>query len=185
MTYANAAWWTGKKSHERLLEKIQHCGLRLICAVFRTTPIAAMEIEASIPPIQVELNRLNRNCALRFNKLSTSNPIIQRLDDKWRAGLPPSRPPAIYYKLNRKGKKDEIRKTGAGLVAYQNNEEIFSRSIGLGVHAEAYDGEIVALSYAAGMAANLSSQNNMITHWQFFTDSASSIDTIFDTLPKP
>ncbi|KAF8824882.1 hypothetical protein HHX47_DHR7000710 [Lentinula edodes] len=78
-----------------------------------------------------------------------------------------------------------VRKTGAGLVAYQNNEEIFSRSIGLGVHAEAYDGEIVALSYAAGMAANLSSQNNMITHWQFFTDSASSIDTIFDTLPKP
>ncbi|KAJ3886524.1 hypothetical protein GG344DRAFT_57283, partial [Lentinula edodes] len=25
----------------------------------------------------------------------------------------------------------------------------------------------------------------MITHWQFFTDSASSIDTIFDTSPKP
>ncbi|KAJ3850238.1 hypothetical protein EV368DRAFT_2848, partial [Lentinula lateritia] len=68
-------WWTGQKSHERLLEKIQHQGLQLICAVFRTTPIAALEIEASIPPIRVELNCLNRNYALRFNKLSTSNPI--------------------------------------------------------------------------------------------------------------
>ncbi|KAF8828234.1 hypothetical protein HHX47_DHR4000457 [Lentinula edodes] len=276
MTYASAAWWTGKITHERLLEKVQHRGLRLICAVFRTTPIAAMEIEASIPPVRVELNRLNRNCALRFNKLSTSNPIIQRLDNTWRAGRPPSRPPAVHYKLNRKGKKDEnrttqlqniarltnssderllpfstppwrrvgsdfgnrlrfippppkgkeedkkkrmhkqvqehktklsilqshsknlciytdgslkpirrIRRAGAGLVAYQNNIEMFSRSIGLGFHAEAYDGEIVALSYAAGLAANMSSQDDSITHWQFFTDSASSIDSIFDTSPKP
>ncbi|KAJ3911990.1 hypothetical protein F5877DRAFT_3127, partial [Lentinula edodes] len=159
------------------LEKIQHRGLQLICAVFRTTPIAAMEIEASIPPIQVELNRLNRNCALRFNKLKDHNSKLSTLQSQ-------SHNLCIYTDGSLKP-IHRVRKTGAGLVAYQNNEEIFSRSIGLGVHAEAYDGEIVALSYAAGMAANLSSQNNMITHWQFFTDSASSIDTIFDTSPKP
>lgn len=276
MTYASAAWWTGKKSHERLLEKIQHRGLRLICAVFRTTPIAALEIEASIPPIQVELNRLNRNCALRFNKLSTSNPIIQCLDDAWRAGLLPSCPPAVHYKLNRAGTKDQkrttqlqniaqltnpkyerifpfstlpwrrvkadfgtqlhfvpppakekdndkkkqqqklveehqkklstllsstyniciytdgslkpihrVKRAGAGLVAYRGNQEVFSRSIGLGCHAESYDGEIVALSYAAGMAANFSAQDNTVTYWQFFTDSAASVEAIFDTSPKP
>ncbi|KAF8829680.1 hypothetical protein HHX47_DHR2000357, partial [Lentinula edodes] len=78
-----------------------------------------------------------------------------------------------------------VRRAGAGLVAYQNEHEIFSRSIGLGIHAEAYDGEVVALSYAAGMAANFSATDMSITHWQFFTDSASSVDAIFDTSPKP
>ncbi|KAJ4476083.1 hypothetical protein C8J55DRAFT_431957, partial [Lentinula edodes] len=77
-----------------------------------------MEIEASIPPVRVELERLNRNCALRFNKLSTSNPIIQRLDNTWRTGLPPSQPPAVHYKLNRKGKKDGNRTTQLQNIAH-------------------------------------------------------------------
>ncbi|KAE9407950.1 hypothetical protein BT96DRAFT_756026, partial [Gymnopus androsaceus JB14] len=67
----------------KMLEKMQNRALRLICAIFHTMPIAAMEIEASIPPVWIELDRLHCHCALRFNKLSTSNPIIQRLDDSW------------------------------------------------------------------------------------------------------
>ncbi|KAE9392421.1 hypothetical protein BT96DRAFT_771374, partial [Gymnopus androsaceus JB14] len=140
------------------LEKIQCRGLHLICAVFRTMPVAALEIKASIPPIRIELDRLNHSCALRFNKLSTSNPIIQRLDDSWRAA-------------------------GAGLVGYHKNNKVFSRSIGLGFRAEAYDGEIVGLSYAAGLASSFSEQKLNITHWQFFSDSLSSVESVFDTSP--
>ncbi|KAF9067107.1 hypothetical protein BDP27DRAFT_1384085 [Rhodocollybia butyracea] len=40
------------------------------------------------------------------------------------------------------------------------------------------------LSYAAGFASNFSEQNPDITHWQFFSDSAASIQSIFDTSPK-
>jgi ribonuclease HI len=276
MTYASPVWWTGKKCHEKLLEKIQRRGLRLICAVFRTTPVAALEIEASILPIRIELDRLNRSCGLRFNKLSTTNPIIQRLDDSWRAEKPPTRPPPIHYRKERKGAKDmkrltqlqiiarhtsssderifpfstppwrrvqtdfgnrlrttsppaknkdeekkkrlkrlveehnnklrnlsnstsnlciytdgslkpvhRVRKAGAGLVAYYENKEVFARSIGLGSRAEVYDGEIVALSYAAGFASSFSKQKPDITHWQFFSDSSASIQSIFNTSPKP
>ncbi|KAJ3860203.1 hypothetical protein EV359DRAFT_49587, partial [Lentinula novae-zelandiae] len=35
------------------------------------------------------------------------------------------------------------------------------------------------------MAANFSTRDISITHWQFFTDSASSVDAIFDTSPTP
>lgn len=64
MTYASPVWWTGKKLHEKQLEKIQNRGLRLICTVFCTTTIAALEIKASIPPIRIELDQLNRSCVL-------------------------------------------------------------------------------------------------------------------------
>jgi len=48
---ASATWWTGKKLHLKSLECTQHQALRLICAAFRTSPIKALEIEASIHPI--------------------------------------------------------------------------------------------------------------------------------------
>ncbi len=41
---------------------------------FRTTPIEAIEIEASIPPIHLHLDQCARRSAIRFNKLSTRNP---------------------------------------------------------------------------------------------------------------
>ncbi|KAF5347037.1 hypothetical protein D9758_011621 [Tetrapyrgos nigripes] len=81
MTYASAVWWTGKVQHEKLLTRIQNRALRLICASFRTTPIDAMEVEASIPPIRITLDGLSHACALRYNKLSVTNPVIQRLPD--------------------------------------------------------------------------------------------------------
>lgn len=48
MQYASALWWTGRKKHEKLLEKAQRKALQLICAAFRTSPINALQIEASI-----------------------------------------------------------------------------------------------------------------------------------------
>ncbi|GBE87945.1 hypothetical protein SCP_1201710 [Sparassis crispa] len=85
MTYASAAWWTGKKVHEHWLERVQRRALRLICAAFRTTPIVALELEASILPIRHHLELTSDRAATRFNKLTPFNPILQRLPDTWRS----------------------------------------------------------------------------------------------------
>lgn len=95
LTYASAVWWTGKKIHTNYLEKVQRRALRLICAAFRTTPTTALEIEASIPPIKLSLDLEAKRCAIRFNKLSNDNPILQRLPNAWREGKAPSTAPPL------------------------------------------------------------------------------------------
>ena len=84
ISYASVVWWTGKKRHAQAISKVQNRAIRLICAAFRTTPIHALEIEASIPPIPLFLDSANKRAAIRFNKLSTNNPILQRLPNEWR-----------------------------------------------------------------------------------------------------
>ncbi|PPQ85685.1 hypothetical protein CVT25_002136 [Psilocybe cyanescens] len=96
--YASPAWWKGTKKQTIPLEKVQNRALRLICAAFKTTPIAALEIEASIPPIKHQLDLHTKRCAIRFNKLSTTSSIIQRLPDSWRADQPPTSPPPLPTK---------------------------------------------------------------------------------------
>lgn len=51
LTYGSPGWWTRLQKHVDILERVQRRALRLIYAVFRTTPIIALQIEASIPPI--------------------------------------------------------------------------------------------------------------------------------------
>ncbi|KAI4293607.1 hypothetical protein K523DRAFT_223081, partial [Schizophyllum commune Tattone D] len=67
------------------LGKIQHRALRLICAAFRTSPIHALEVEASIPPLRHVLDQEVRRYGVRLNKLSTQSPIIDRLPNAWRS----------------------------------------------------------------------------------------------------
>lgn len=112
MSYACPAWWTGTKKLENTLEKVQRQALRLICAAFRTTPITAMEIEASIMPIKNYLDMCRERSAIRLNKLSTISPIIQRLPKEWQrvelatpgVKAPPPPLPA-HRKSNRRRKK--------------------------------------------------------------------------------
>jgi ribonuclease HI len=82
--YAAPVWWSGTRYQKNPLEKVQHRALRLICAAFRTTPIKALEIEASVPPIHHQARLLSRRCGIRFNKLPESSLIIQRLGPEWR-----------------------------------------------------------------------------------------------------
>ncbi|KAF5350420.1 hypothetical protein D9758_012444 [Tetrapyrgos nigripes] len=109
MTYASAVWWTGKVQHEKLLTHIQNRALRLICASFRTTPIDAMEVEASIPPIRITLDGLSHACALRYNKLSVTNPVIQRLPDWHSTDSTPLVPPPLPFCRN--DNKSERKRT--------------------------------------------------------------------------
>ena len=77
--YASPAWWNDTKCQATALEKVQRKALRLICAAFRTTPTRALEIEASIPPLQLQAYLSKKRYAIRLNKLPTSSAVIQRL----------------------------------------------------------------------------------------------------------
>jgi ribonuclease HI len=93
--YACPAWWNGCGYQVKPLEKVQRRALRLICAAFKTTPTYALEIEASVPPIKHQVDLISRRCAVRFNKLPSTSPIIQRLPDTWRGNQPPTAPPPL------------------------------------------------------------------------------------------
>lgn len=121
ITYAAAVWWpnkkgkdgklVGKKQHEKDMERVQRKALRIICAAFKTTPISALEVEASIAPIRHTLDQAVRQCALRFNKLSLSSPIVERLPDDWRQGQAPAVPPPLPPRKPGSRAKTELRKT--------------------------------------------------------------------------
>ncbi|CAK5263969.1 unnamed protein product [Mycena citricolor] len=121
MTYASAAWWTGKKTHEKELERVQRRSMRLICAAFKTTAIDALEIESSIPPIRLSLDHINRTTAIRFNKLSLYNPVIERLPDTWRGKRPPRHPPPIPARPNNRNKKDQAKTTHLERISQHSN----------------------------------------------------------------
>ncbi|KAJ6593026.1 hypothetical protein B0H19DRAFT_919364, partial [Mycena capillaripes] len=175
MTHASAAWWTGKKVHENQLERVQRRALRLICAAFQMSPINALEIEASVPPICFVMDDGNRRTAIQFNKLSVHSPIIQRLPDAWRGGSTPTVLPPLPVRPH--------SSLGAGAAIYHEGAKIFARSIGLGSRAEVYDGELAALLLGAGKVIALAKDNPQIKEIHFFADNTSAINTIFD--PKP
>ena len=83
MLFRSPAWWNQKKMHTKQLQIIQNKALRWICAAFKTTPITAMELEASIPPIQLHLDYLQRRAAVRLNGLPTNSQVISRLPPAW------------------------------------------------------------------------------------------------------
>jgi len=74
--YASAALWTGKQKYIQILNKVQNKALCLICAVFHTTFIHALELKISIPLLSLYLDSLTRYTTICFNKLSTNNPIL-------------------------------------------------------------------------------------------------------------
>jgi len=109
--YACPVWWTGHQYQVKPLEKVQRHTLRLICAAFRITPIEALEIEASIPPIKHQISLHQKQCTVRFNKLSNTSPIIQRLPQPWRDGKGPTMPPPLQPRLNNNSATNHARTT--------------------------------------------------------------------------
>ncbi len=106
--YAAPAWFSGTKTQTRPLEKVQRRALCLMCAAFRTTPTEAMEIEASIPPIRIQVQLQTRRYAVRLNKLPLTNPVVQRLPDAWRNNEPPTLKPPLPT-ANIKQKKHKVK----------------------------------------------------------------------------
>lgn len=117
--YACPVWWTGHQYQIKPLERVQRRALRLICAAFRTTPIEALKIESSIPPIKHQANLHVKRCAIRFNKLSRSSPIIQRLPQQWRKPRDKTCPPPLQPRLNNNSATNLARTTNLLNIAKQ------------------------------------------------------------------
>ena len=95
-TYGSVAFWDGKSTTIRnALEHMQNKALRMITGAFKTTPIRALEVEASIPPIDITLNYLIERYAKHTLKLTPHNPVISRIPEHCRhlSHNSPSPPP--------------------------------------------------------------------------------------------
>ncbi|KAF5314375.1 hypothetical protein D9619_011893 [Psilocybe cf. subviscida] len=79
--------------------------------------------------------------------------------------------------------KNGFRRVGAATVAFWNGQEIKHTCMGLGGHAEVYDGELAALMMGITMAVNESQRNPDIKHIHIYTDNSSALSTICNPTP--
>ncbi|KAE8184492.1 hypothetical protein CF336_g7780, partial [Tilletia laevis] len=63
----------------KLTEAVQNVALRLILPAWRTTPIVALQCEASLPPVRLVLNYLRALYGTRLHTLPAKHPISLRL----------------------------------------------------------------------------------------------------------
>jgi len=109
--YGCPLWSNGTANQLKPVEKVQRRALYLMCAAFKTTSTEALEIEASIPPIRIQIQQHIKQCAIRFNKLGQRNPILQRLPDTWHSGTKPSTPPLLKARFENGSTTDNRRTT--------------------------------------------------------------------------
>ena len=64
--YEVPVWWNNQKHLLEKFQKLQNQALRKILGVFKTSPVSAMEIEASLPPPKIRFNKICRNYAARI-----------------------------------------------------------------------------------------------------------------------
>src|SRR5436190_10385734 len=77
--YGVPIWWDNQKHLLEKFQKLQNQTLRKILDTFKTSPISAMEIEASISPPKVRFNRICKNYALRILQMHDKHPIRLRV----------------------------------------------------------------------------------------------------------
>ena len=96
LAYAAPAWWPGKtrinkaghtiqngvERHCKKLSLAQNIALRAILPVWRTTPVAVLQLEAGIPPIHHTLNHLCLLASLRLHRLEPKHPLRLRTKDE-------------------------------------------------------------------------------------------------------
>jgi hypothetical protein len=95
----------GTTSQIRALITILNKALRLIRAAFHTSPIYTLEIKTAIPPLDIHLEMMIQNAAIRLNKIAKRSPIIQQLPNEWRHNKQPTSNPPIPTTTNSKAHK--------------------------------------------------------------------------------
>jgi len=63
--YGVPIWWKGQRHYLERYIKLQNSMLRKILGAFKTSPTAAMEIEASILPVRIRFKKICQNYAFR------------------------------------------------------------------------------------------------------------------------
>lgn len=76
--YGAEIWWKGQIGLANKLEKLQSEANRRILGAFRTSPTAALEIEASTLPVPLRLDRLCTRYAYRVLQMLPDHPVRQR-----------------------------------------------------------------------------------------------------------
>jgi hypothetical protein len=79
--YGAEIWWQGNKSMIRSLEILQNKAILSILGAFRTTPIAALEAEAAIPPTEIRLNQIKRRYSMKLISVPEFHPLRRRCPD--------------------------------------------------------------------------------------------------------
>jgi hypothetical protein len=74
--YASLAWWDSRKQKANIIEKIQNKALQWITGAFRT--MAALQVEASIPPISIALDYINSRKAATIHHYPNNHPVKQQ-----------------------------------------------------------------------------------------------------------
>ena len=86
--YGSVIWWRGQAQFKKPLQALQNLALRKILGVFKTAPILPMEVEASLLPPSIRLDKNIQQFSLRTHKLAPSHPInkeLARIDQVSRA----------------------------------------------------------------------------------------------------
>src|SRR5690606_24091107 len=66
LDYGAEIWWKGQKTMISKLQNLHNTALRSIPGAYRTTPTAALEVEAALPPTNLRLTYLQRKYAIRI-----------------------------------------------------------------------------------------------------------------------
>ena len=83
--YGVPVWWK-KDKQQHLLDKyqtLQNKALRKVLGAFKSSPIRAMEIEASLPPPVIRFQKLCKNYALRLLTIDEEHPLRQRVSSSF------------------------------------------------------------------------------------------------------
>lgn len=89
--YGSEVWWRGQKGFAKKLQSVQNIALRKISGAFRTTPIAALEAELDIPPVETRLSLRQCKYAMRVLTMDEKHPICKRCPPTFPAGNQSSR----------------------------------------------------------------------------------------------
>ena len=73
--YGIPYWWNHNYARIKGFERLQNSVLKTILGQFRTALIAPMEIEAAIPPIRIQFDRITKFYGVRVLKLQSSHPV--------------------------------------------------------------------------------------------------------------
>src|SRR5436190_12061108 len=81
--YGVPVWWNNQKNMLEKFQKLQNIALRKMLGAFKTSPINAMELEASIPPSRVRFERIYKNYAWRALQMHENHPIRLRVSSSF------------------------------------------------------------------------------------------------------
>src|SRR5260370_12484380 len=94
--YGLPVFWKSKSGKLlTTLSTMQNKSLWMITGAFCTTNITAMEIEASIPPIDIWMDYILKMEVLHISRLAEDHPIVFQLYPEHQNHSPPASPPPL------------------------------------------------------------------------------------------